>query len=138
MVLQQQLMQLRLHQKRTMRLFGDKGKPYHLPPQQQQLHLQQDNAQACGMTQAEYLFQTIAEDEPGLDDSLVASGAEIVSHDSSEHWQTLPTCMEASCRLEDGTVRGRVAPPPANFDFRTFGAACAPASPETMDTLSPP
>ena len=127
---------------------GKYSQPY-LPIQEGSLQLQSGGG--------EFLFQPIAEDEPGLDeleaimggagqaDSAVAAaqgavGAASVADETQ--WQTLPSYMQQSCRLE----RAESPPPPApeappppqvTPGFRTPPPARKRSDSENMDTLSP-
>ncbi len=125
------------------------GKPY-LP--QDALHHHQylhgSNQQVGG----DFLFQPIAEDEPGLDEieafmpsntssdptSVSAAGAAAAA---TAEWQTLPSYMAETCRLGGGESGS--PPPPAPPDPDTLNIELHHPRPrkasetENMDTLSP-
>ena len=94
------------------------------------------------MGATEFLFQPIAEDEPGLDDieAIIGPQSGVPGPDDTQ-WRTLPTFMEESCHL--GGQEGRESPPPPaprDPDIDPSGARQrkpSDSNSDNMDTLSP-
>lgn len=151
--LQQQLMQHRLHQKRQAKSQSSSssralrkmtGIKYSQQPGNAKLmpYLPQDAFQylpsGC-QPGGDFLFQPIAEDEPGLDELEVIIGpsqVEAKGQDNSvsapmkddSQWQTLPNYMQESCKL------GKDSPPP---NAASTAEEDQETNSENMDTLSP-
>lgn len=151
LALQQHLRLLQKRPNKSTRLFQDgtaAPRPHRsgrLPPgkySQPYLPLQEGSLQLQGGG-GDFLFQPIAEDEPGLDEleAIMGAGQSQPGNSVSEtQWQTLPAYMQESCCIDK---RLDSPPPPAPSDPAPGpGPGPGPAvslyrQPEEMDTLSP-